>query len=246
MKRTETGYGTLCIGSKEAIFDEAIALADRYRREKDLKELTWALTGGSTPAEFYRYCAEGKKLPEELVKATSWFTSDERMVPLSSDESNFGNANRMLLDPLNVPEERRFPWPVDHPPADAAHLFTGIWNAHFSDFQCFDLCFLGMGDDCHTASIFPHSPLIADRGKEFFTHVEVPGKGYRLTVTQLGLEKCGQIVVMAMGKSKGGALSRVFNGLYDPKERPIQLLRNHASRTTWLLDEEAGAALGNP
>ncbi len=243
MKKQDTEYGTLCIGSKEEIFDEAIALANRRLRESEETELTWALTGGSTPAEFYRYCATSKRIPQELLDATSWFTSDERMVPLDSDESNFGNAARLLLDPLNVPAERRFPWPVDRQPAEAALLFNSIWRSTFTEFRGFDVCFLGMGDDCHTASIFPHSPLIKDRGTHFFTHIEVPGKGPRLTITQHGLEKCGLIVVMVTGKKKAMPLSMVFNDLFDPEQRPIQFLKDHADRTVWLVDDEAAAEL---
>lgn len=244
MKTTTTEYGTLCIGGKEEIFDEAVALADRHRKENELIELTWALTGGSTPAAFYRYCVEHGKIPQDLVDATCWFTSDERMVPLTSDESNFGNAARMLLDPLKVEDEKRFPWPVDRDALEAARLFNDIWNSRFTNFRCFDLCFLGMGDDCHTASIFPGSPLIADKGKEFFTHVEVPGQGLRLTITQTGLEKCGAIVVIVTGKNKAVPLSMVFDDLYNSELRPIQLLRNHSDRTVWLVDEEAASELG--
>lgn len=243
MKKLDTDYGRLCIGSKAALFDEAVALAEGYRRENDIQELTWALTGGSTPAEFYRYCAERKKISRDLLDVTCWFTSDERMVHLNSDESNFGNAARLLLDPLKVPDEKRFPWPVDHEPPDAAALFNDIWHSHFSDFRCFDICFLGMGDDCHTASIFPHSPLIADRGRNFFAHVDVPAKGPRLTITQSGLEKCGRIVVMVTGKKKAIPLSMVFDDLYEPEERPIQLLRDHAARTVWLVDKEGASGL---
>lgn len=243
MNKTDTDYGTLCIGTKKAVFDEAVALADRHRQEKELVELTWALTGGSTPAEFYRHCVASRNFPQALLDVTCWFTSDERMVPLSSEESNFGNAARMLLDPLKVPDEKRFPWPVDREPPEAAHLFNDILHSRFSDFRCFDLCFLGMGDDCHTASIFPRSPLIADRGRKFFTHVEVPGKGHRLTITQYGLEKCGVIVVMVTGKKKAIPLSMVFDDIYAPEERPIHLLREHAERTIWLVDHEAASEL---
>jgi 6-phosphogluconolactonase len=243
MKTTNTEYGKVCTGTKQEIFDEAIALADRLRREQNLTELTWALTGGSTPTEFYRYCAEGKKLPEELVKATCWFTSDERMVHLDSDESNFGNAGRLLLDAYDIPDESRYPWPVDHEPDDAAVLFNDIWHSHFSDFRCFDVCFLGMGDDCHTASIFPRSPLLQAQTRKFFAFVDVSHVGPRLTITPYGLEKCGLIVVMVTGKKKAFPLSLVFGSLYDPKERPIQLLRNYARRTVWLVDDEAASQL---
>lgn len=243
MRKQNTEYGTLCIGSADELFDEAVAVADRRRREDELTELTWALTGGSTPADFYRACVASKKIPQDLLDATVWFTSDERMVLLESEESNFGNAARLLLDPLEVPQERRIPWPVDREPPEAAALFNSIWLSRFSAFRCFDVCFLGMGDDCHTASIFPHSPLIADRGDRFFTHVEVEGKGPRLTITQHGLEHCGAIVVMVAGEKKAMPLSMAFNDLFDPEQRPIQLLKDHAARTIWLVDEEAAARL---
>lgn len=244
MKEKNTEYGKLCIGTKQEVFDKAIALADTHRRENNLKELTWALTGGSTPMAFYEYCAGGGKIPQELLDMSCWLTSDERLVNLESSESNFGNAARAMLDPLKVSKDRRYPWPVEREPDDAASLFNAAWQANFSEFRCFDLCFLGMGDDCHIASIFPFGPLTGeDQGQNFFTHVQVPGKGPRLTITQKGLENCGLIVVMVLGKNKAIPLYRVFNELYSPRERPAQLLLNNAPRTVWLVDEEAASEL---
>jgi 6-phosphogluconolactonase len=243
IKTRNTEYGRLCIGPQEELFAHGIELVDRHRQERDLTELTWALTGGSTPAAFYRYCAEGKRLPADLVKATCWFTSDERMVHLDSDQSNFGNAGRLLLDHYGITDDKRFPWPVDHEPADAAALFNDLWHSNFSDFRCFDICFLGMGEDCHTASIFPRSPLIGERGKKFFAYVEVPNIGPRLTITPYGLGHCGLIVVMVAGKNKAFPLHQVFDTLHEPREHPAQMLMDHAARVVWLVDDEAGARL---
>ncbi|HLS28811.1 MAG TPA: 6-phosphogluconolactonase [Opitutales bacterium] len=243
MRNFTTEYGTLCIGSKEELFKEAVAIAERQRKEAATSEFTWALTGGSTPAEFYRYVVANKSLSPELMETTAWFTSDERAVPLESDESNFGNASRMLLDPLGIDTDLRYPWPVDHEPDEAAPLFNDIWKNQFSEFRCFDLCFLGMGDDCHTASIFPQSPLIENKGKDFFAYIDVPGKGPRLTITRAGFEKCGKIVPMVLGKGKALALRSVLEELYEPREKPIQMLREYADRTIWLVDEEAASEL---
>lgn len=243
MKKRRTDYGTLCIGGKEAIFEEAVELAAGELKKSGRSELTWALTGGSTPAEFYRDCVSNRKIPGDLLEASRWFTSDERMAPLESDESNFGNAARVLLDPLRVPAEKRFPWPVERAPEEAANSFEVMWKAVFSASRCFDVCVLGMGDDCHTASIFPESPLIAEPVSRFFSEVEVPGKGWRLTVTPYGLERCGLIVVMVVGRKKAGPLKAVFDESPDPRQRPIQLLRAHAARTVWLVDEDAGSEL---
>lgn len=243
MTKTETAYGTLIVGELEDLFLESIARVEKYRVEKQLSTLTWALTGGSTPKAFYRYCVENKAIPNTLIEATRWYTSDERHVPLSSDESNFGNADRLLLRPLGIPEERKFPWPTDHEPKEAAHLFNGFWNNKRSSFSCFDICFLGMGDDCHTASIFPHSPLLREPVKENFADVEVPGKGHRLTITPYGLTRCGMVVIMVTGEAKAVPLRNVLEGVSNPEERPSQYLKNLKEKVLWLVDPAAAGKL---
>lgn len=243
MKDLDTAYGRLCVGAKEEIFDKAVSLVEEHCGENELVEPKLALTGGSTPAAFYRYCVENKRIPEKLVQSACWFTSDERMAPLESDESNFGNASRLLLDPLGIPEEKRFPWATLIEPEQAARLFNDHWLNHFSPHACFDVCFLGMGEDCHTASLFPHSPLLHSRPDEFFAPVEAPGIGWRLTITPRGLEKCGRIIVMVSGESKAIPLSMVFDDLSDPDQRPIQILREFSDRVWWLADTEAASRL---
>lgn len=245
MKNLNTPYGKLCVGGNEEIFDKAVALIEEHCRENDVVEPKIALSGGSTPRAFYRYCVEKKRFPEDLVKSACWFTSDERMVPMESDESNFGNAARLLLDPLDVPDDHRFPWGTAADAIQAAHLFNDYWVNHFSPYGCFDVCFLGMGDDCHTASIFPHSPLLKTKSEDFFAAVEVPDRGWRLSTTPRGLEKCGRIVVIVCGESKAVPLSMAFDELCDPDQRPIQMLEKYADRVWWLVDTEAAAKLAD-
>ncbi len=245
MKEITTPYGKVLIGTEDAIYRQAVSLVESHCQKNDLIEPTLALSGGGTAQGFFRACVKEKLIPEKLSQKAAWFVSDERMVPFDSDESNFGNAERLLLDPLDVPFEKRHPWPTDHSPDETVALFGQQWKNQYTPFACFDICFLGMGDDCHTASIFPHSPLLAKPTADFFAHVEVPAKGHRLTITPAGLRKCGLIVVMVIGEAKAIPVEMAMGDLHDPSERPIQILREEADRVVWLVEEKAAARLGN-
>ncbi|HLP08284.1 MAG TPA: 6-phosphogluconolactonase, partial [Opitutaceae bacterium] len=179
--------------------------------------------------------------PAELVTATEWFVSDERCVPLASAESNFGNAARLLLDPLGVPTERRHPWPVELAPAAAVEAFAATSDAVCGAGRGFSLCVLGLGDDAHTASLFPGSALLVAATSARFAAVEVPGRGWRLTLTPTGLAACERIVVHATGAGKAAAVRRIFDGTEPVSAVPAKVLRAAAVRTTWLLDEAAVA-----
>ncbi len=242
MKELATSYGRVFIGTKEDGFRTAVFLAAAQRGKNTGRPyFTWALTGGTTPAEWYRWCVAQQALPPPLLAGTQWFTSDERHVPLDSPDSNFGNAARQLLAPLAVPAAKMHPWPVALPAPDAANEFARQSAAWFQPGKAFDLCFLGLGPEGHTASFFPGSPLLESDGGAFFAAVNVPGKGWRLTITPTGLRACGLIVVIVSGAAKAEAMHRVLAGPYDPETVPAQILKSCSSQVVWLLDEAAAA-----
>lgn len=237
-----TPFGNVVLGHQNHLFDLAIAqMSESARLAPDGCSI--ALTGGSTPKAFYQWAIRHESLPGEVVASAHWTTSDERCVPLDSDESNFGTADRNLLRPAGIPEEKKHPWPTELAPPEAALAYRHRWEEISSARNTYDLCFLGMGDDCHTASLFPGSDLLNDDGGAPFASVEVPGKGHRLTITPSGLEKCAMIVVMVTGEGKAKAIREVFTTPPDPVRRPIQLLANYSDRVLWLLDEPAGSLL---
>lgn len=238
-----TDYGRFIVAERQTLFALAIDLTGEHKQRCAGRTFSWAFTGGSTPQEWYRWCVDSRALPPAFHEGTLFTVSDERHVPLESEQSNFGVAERLLLNPLKVPADSRKPWPVDLPPEQAARLYAEQWASLAGRGRGYDVCFLGMGDDGHTASLFPGSPLIADDGGELFTSVEVPGKGWRLTVTPSGLNGCGLIVVMALGAAKAKMIARVLEGPHDPQQTPIQLLRTWRSRVVWLVDEAAAAQL---
>jgi 6-phosphogluconolactonase len=102
---------------------------------------------------------------------------------------------------------------------------------------------LGLGDDSHIASLWPQCPLIGLKAGPRFVATEWPGRGWRLTITEAGLAQCGAIVVLVGGSGKASALREIACGEFTPKFHPGQVLREHASRVTWLADQEAAAGL---
>lgn len=240
---TQLPYGKLQILTLEAILKKTAQLLKELNQNAS-EPISIGLTGGSTPKAFYHWVVDNQILNAGDLAQCRWFTSDERYVPLDSEDSNMGNADRMLLGPLNIPAEHKYPWPTDFTPKEAAERFNQSWNQLFDAKQCFDVCFLGMGDDGHTASWFPGSPLVENTVEENFISVSVLGKGERFTVTPAGLNRCKRIVMTVTGKGKAERLKQVFEGEYDPLNQPVQLLKACADKVTWWVDEDAAGLLG--
>jgi 6-phosphogluconolactonase len=189
--------------------------------------------------EWYRWCVATGAINHALLGATEWFTSDERHVPLASGESNFGTADRVLLGPLQVPLARKHPWPVDLPAPASAVAFEERFRALRRADSAFDICFLGLGADGHTASLFPGGTLGKRDDAMFFAAVDVPEKGWRLTITPRGLRECGAVVVMALGEGKREALTRVLADDGSAVDTPARVLREINDKVTWLVDPAA-------
>ncbi len=243
MKTYKIEYGTLKVGTKAELLQEALTIALDYFRASGKSRYSFALTGGSTPKDFYRWVVAEDKLPADLRDGIVWTTSDERTVPLESEDNNFGNADRLMLAPLGIADANKFAWPTELEPQVAVERYAERWKNEVSPHSTYDVCFVGMGDDCHTLSLFPGSPLLADPAASDFAAVEVPHKGWRLTLTPAGLAKCGRVVLMTLGAGKAAALKAVLQGDYDPVNKPSQSLRAVAKKTVWLVDDAAAAAL---
>lgn len=243
-----TVYGSVQVLEQEKLFE---MLLQRLKSCLESQEQPLiGLSGGSTPKAFYQWAIQQATLRPELAQKGYWGVSDERRVPLDSEESNLGNAKRLFLEPLAVPSSLHLPFEADLEPPVATSHFIKAWQERFPAKDGFDLCFLGMGEDAHIASLFPGSPLLQeDEGTKAlgaqasFASIEVPGKGWRFSLTPLGLRACKEIIVIVCGASKAKALQSVFTEPYLPNHRPAQILRACAPFTTWLLDAAAASEL---
>ena len=238
-----TDYGRLLIGDKLELFAEAARLAEAQKAASESVNFTWAFTGGSTPVAWYKWAAETDALSTDTLATTHFTVSDERCVPLSSDESNFGTAERLLLAPKSVPVQHRHPWVVAYEPEAAAEAYRRTMLLLNPVGQAYDVCFLGMGDDAHTASFFPGSELLENDGGVFYASVNTPQKGWRLTITPTGLRACGLIVVMTLGAGKAAAVKRVLEGDEALLDAPSKILKTCADRVVWLVDDAAASQL---
>lgn len=203
-----------------------------------------ALSGGSSPEKLYELLASSHYEGKIDWDKVNFFFGDERHVPLNHAASNGGMVKRTLFDPLNIPGERIFFVDTTLTPQQSANKYFLDVSSHFGGGEIrFDLVLLGLGDDAHTASLFPHTPVLKDKSVSIKS-VYLAEKGvYRITMTAPMINQARHIVFLVFGESKGKAVYNVLQGEKDTEEYPAQLIEPGAGDLRWFLDEAAAAEL---
>ena len=199
---------------------------------------TIALAGGSTPKPLYEKLAE-QDLPWEKIHV---FWGDERYVPADHPDSNEGMARRAWLDQVPLPAANIHPMPTDaSDPAAAAAQHEAEVQAFFTistgTFPAFDIILLGIGDDGHTASLFPHTDALQVRDR-LITVGNKDGQP-RLTFTAPLINQAHAVLFLVAGASKRPALNHIFAPEDDDTLYPARLIQPQGE-LWWLLDEAAG------
>lgn len=208
-----------------------------------------AFSGGSTPKRMAELLAEHPYRDQVAWANIEFAWGDERWVPLASPESNAGVARRTLLDHVPVSPSRvnPFPSPEEVPdPGLAASMFETQLKTVFGTTEGapqFDLIFLGMGDDGHTASLFPGTAAIHEEDALVVAHYVDKLAADRLTFTPPLLNAGREIVFLAAGAGKATMLAKVLEGPVDVDALPSQVIRPDRGALTWLVDEAAAANL---
>lgn len=190
-----------------------------------------ALAGGSTPEPVYRALAARRDVPWDAVAV---FFGDERAVPPDDAESNYRMARETLLDHVPVPPTR-----IHRMAGESADLVEAAAAYERVLPDRFDVVILGIGEDGHTASLFPGSAALAEHDRPVVPVVGPKPPPRRLTLTPPVLRRARATVVLAKGDGKAEAVARALEGTYDPAHCPAQLAR----AGYWILDEAAATRL---
>ncbi|MCE5269561.1 MAG: 6-phosphogluconolactonase [Planctomycetaceae bacterium] len=213
---------------------------------------TLVLTGGATPEAMYRLLG---KLPRRDAMPwceTDVFVGDERFVPYGDSRSNFGMAERVVLSQVPLPPSQAFPMPTDEPTAEAAAEKYAARLAQFFPQEaregrppCFDLVLLGLGEDGHTASLFPGAAAlqVEDAWVTWSPPGPLPPPVDRITMTYPVLNAARHVAFLAAGERKAVALQSVLEANPSRNERPAAGVKPIDGTLTWFVDEAAAKLL---
>jgi 6-phosphogluconolactonase len=205
---------------------------------------TVALTGGSSPKQLH-YLLTTPAYSQQVDWANVYvFWGDERWVPLDDDRSNAKMAYGTLLNFVQIPSGQIYPMYNDaHTPEEFAAVYEQSIKDIVSPEGTFDLIFLGMGDDGHTASLFPGTAVLSEQTKWVDAYYLEPQSMYRITLTAPLINRAKKIVVVAFGGKKANALYEVLEGESNPAKYPSQLLKPINGDLTFMVDEAAAQKL---
>jgi 6-phosphogluconolactonase len=201
-----------------------------------------ALSGGNTPRDAYALLAKESGLDWTRVHV---FWVDERAVPPTDDRSNYRWARATLLEPAGIAASQVHRMAAEAPDRDATardyeRTIRGLVELDGDGVPSFDVVVLGVGDDGHTASLFPGEPTV-DVHDRLVAAVEAKGaREARITLTPPAIEHARQLFILAVGAVKRPALERVWSAQGNVHETPARVVRGCRGAVTWIIDKAAG------
>jgi 6-phosphogluconolactonase len=227
----------LIAGAADFIREEAIeAVAQRGR-------FAVALSGGNTPKPIYERLAKAAGIDWTRVQI---FFGDERCVPPEDQRSNYNMAKAALLDHARIPPANVHRMRGEKEPETAAADYAGVLKSALGTDGRLDLVLLGLGDNGHTASLFPGLAVVTEANRTVMAlYVEVVGM-WRLTLTPPIINAARRVVFLADGPGKAEVLDRVLQGPRQPMVLPAQVVRPTERPALWLIDAAAAARLQTP
>ncbi|MGB7341539.1 MAG: 6-phosphogluconolactonase [Phototrophicaceae bacterium] len=204
-----------------------------------------ALSGGSTPHPVY------EMLADKFDQYLDWsrihlFFGDERSVAPDDEQSNYHMVKTALLDKIDIPDTNVHRMQGEIDPQDAASAYAEDIRTFFAGHEdYFDLNLLGMGDDGHTASLFPDTDALhEDEALVIAHHVAAKGNLWRISQTFPTILKSSNIMFLVSGTGKAAALKQVLEGEYQPDVYPSQVIaRSDHPHVIWAVDADAASLL---
>lgn len=205
-----------------------------------------ALSGGSSPKKLYELLASDSFKTKVDWSKIHFFFGDERNVPQTDKDSNYLMAKKALFDPLKIDAGNIYPVNTALSPAEAAVDYVGDISKYFNGNEWrFDLVLLGLGDNSHTASLFPHTDVLYDKVpyvKEVWLEEQ---QVFRITLNAPLINKAQRIAFLVYGEGKAFAVHHILEDSHDILNYPAQLIEPDFGELVWFLDEAAAAELKN-
>jgi 6-phosphogluconolactonase len=230
--------------------EEFVAIAEDAAAKRGRARI--AISGGSTPKAAFQLLADPS---QPFLKRMPWdkldlYWVDERTVPPDDAESNYRMTREAMLEqvPLKPEQIHRMEGELDPQAAAARYesLLRNTFRLEGAETPRFDLVQLGMGDDGHTASLFPHTEAIHELGR-LVTANQVPQKDtWRITLTWPVINQASSVFFLIGGANKAELVKEVFTGPRDPERLPSQLIWPATGILTLVLDKDAAALLPAP
>ena len=196
------------------------------------------LSGGRTPLSTYELLATAPLLGTDKWRVVDIYFADERAVPPDHPESNFRLVRQVLIEPARIPMTN-----VNRIRAEEPDLEAAATQYETRLPPALDLLVLGLGEDGHTASIFPGSQVATEAVRRAMPVYDAPKPPVRrITLTPRVLREAREVVVLVTGEEKAEAVWRALKSETDPMEVPARLVRERE----WLIDEEASSWLAAP
>lgn len=222
----------------------ATKLFNLFQGRKEVKT-TIALSGGSTPFVMFKVLAEnyGTQINWSLIH---FFWVDERCVHPENDESNYKNTVKALFSRIDIPEENIHRVHGENDQHAEVNRYAAEIDKHVekeNGLPKFDIVLLGMGDDGHTASIFPHQIELMN-AKANVVAAQNPYSGQnRISLSGLVINNALQIYFLVTGSNKAKVLHEIANQENGYLDYPTSHISTNREQTTWFLDQEAAALI---
>jgi 6-phosphogluconolactonase len=210
----------------------------------DHGQFSVALSGGNSPKKLYELLASPLFKDKVEWSKVHFFFGDERYVPHTDPQSNYLMAKKALLEPLDLSYKQIFPIDTSVSPEEAAKKYTTDINYYFAGTDVrFDLILLGLGDNSHTASLFPYTPVLHDKTVSAKAVYLEDQKVFRITMTAPLINQAYHIAFLVYGEGKAIAVHHVIEDKTDIENYPAQLIKPKDGEVQWFLDTAAASLI---
>jgi len=204
-----------------------------------------AISGGATPRRLYELLGSEQYSGEIPWEKVHIFWTDERCVPPGSPDSNYGSARGLMLSRVPIPDGNVHRIKGEEKPEEAALMYEDEIRRFFgrSAMPVFDLVILGVGEDGHTASLFPGSDALGEMERLAVPVYAERLKSRRVTLTLPAINNADRVLFMVAGEAKAEAVHRVIDGVYGDPHYPASLVHPVHGKLFWFIDEPAASKL---